>query len=213
MRLASPVTLGPKYPRTRGHILLFHLRLRQTGVFGPHINMRQEQDVQVIPWELGALSVLRLAELVTTLQVFWTASTQGTVFSTTASQSQSFFTNGGQSATIFWYQAAIWDSQPARVCVCVSSTEFSFRLRFFFIMVPPLWRKIETTILPLVLGLRLNLIYDRRSVGQCVLVSNTLLWPLTRFIFCYMLLFDNCVFLNVGHPHWRVDRSAICLYN
>jgi hypothetical protein len=53
----------------------------------------------------------------------------------------------------------------------------------------------------------LKLIYDRRSVGQSVLVSVSHLEPITTF------LSDDCGFLDVGHLLWREDGSVIYLYN
>jgi hypothetical protein len=52
-----------------------------------------------------------------------------------------------------------------------------------------------TTTVQLLLKLKLKLSYDRRSVGQSVLVSGSFLELLTRFF-----LFDNCGFLAVGRP-------------
>jgi hypothetical protein len=45
------------------------------------------------------------------------------------------------------------------------------------------------------LELKLKLSYDRRSVGQFVLVSGSHLEPMTRFFF----LSENCGFHDVGH--------------
>jgi hypothetical protein len=47
--------------------------------------------------------------------------------------------------------------------------------------------------------------YDRRSVGQCVLVSSTHLGLKTRFL----LLSDSCRFVHVGRPLWREDGSVV----
>jgi hypothetical protein len=44
-----------------------------------------------------------------------------------------------------------------------------------------------------------NLNYGRRSVGQLFLVSSSHLEPMTNFCF----LFDNCLFLAMGHRLWR----------
>jgi hypothetical protein len=52
----------------------------------------------------------------------------------------------------------------------------------------------------------MKLSFDRWSVGQCVLVSGSHLELKTRFSFPS----DNCGFLDVGHPLWRDDGSAIC---
>jgi hypothetical protein len=46
-----------------------------------------------------------------------------------------------------------------------------------------------------VILLMLKLIYNRRSVGQSILVSASHLKLMTIFLFS-----DDCVFLNVGHP-------------
>jgi hypothetical protein len=42
--------------------------------------------------------------------------------------------------------------------------------------------------------MKMKLIYDRRSVGQYVLVSGSSPWP------DFLFLFDNCGFLEVGAP-------------
>jgi hypothetical protein len=49
-----------------------------------------------------------------------------------------------------------------------------------------------------------KLCYDRRSVGQTVLVSSTHLKLTTRFL----LMSDNCGFVDVGRPLWREDGSV-----
>jgi hypothetical protein len=49
-----------------------------------------------------------------------------------------------------------------------------------------------------------KLCYDRRSVGQSVLVSSTHLEPKTRFL----LLLYSCGFVDVGCPLWRENRSV-----
>jgi hypothetical protein len=49
-----------------------------------------------------------------------------------------------------------------------------------------------------------KLCYDRRSVGQCVLVSSTHLGLTTRF----SLLSDSCRFVDVGRSLWRENGSA-----
>jgi hypothetical protein len=61
----------------------------------------------------------------------------------------------------------------------------------------------------LTLKFKFKLIYDRRSVGQSVLVSAPIWSPLPHFDF----LSDNCWFLYVGHPLWREDVSVIYSYN
>jgi hypothetical protein len=48
------------------------------------------------------------------------------------------------------------------------------------------------------------LYYDRRSVGQSVLVSSPHLGLTTRFL----LLSDTCRFVDVGRPLWREDGSV-----
>jgi hypothetical protein len=62
---------------------------------------------------------------------------------------------------------------------------------------------------PLILsGLGLSkskLRYDRRSVGQSVLVSSTHLGLTTRFL----LLSDSCEFVDVGRSLWRENGSAV----
>jgi hypothetical protein len=47
--------------------------------------------------------------------------------------------------------------------------------------------------------------YDRRSVGQCVLEWSTHLGLTTRFL----LLSDNCWFVDVGRSLWREDGSVV----
>jgi hypothetical protein len=49
--------------------------------------------------------------------------------------------------------------------------------------------------------------YDRRSVGQSILVSSTHLGPKTRF-----LLSDSCGFVDVGRPLWREDGFVFYKY-
>jgi hypothetical protein len=49
------------------------------------------------------------------------------------------------------------------------------------------------------------LCYDRRSVDQYVLVSNTHLGPKNRF----WLLSDICGFVNIRRPLWREDGSVV----
>jgi hypothetical protein len=51
-----------------------------------------------------------------------------------------------------------------------------------------------------------KLCYDRRSVGQSVLVSSTHLGLTTRFL----LLSDSCRFVDVGDFLWRENGSAVC---
>jgi hypothetical protein len=50
-----------------------------------------------------------------------------------------------------------------------------------------------------------KLCYDRRSVGQSVLVSSTHLGLTTRFL----LLSDSCGFVDVGRSLWRENGSAV----
>jgi hypothetical protein len=50
-----------------------------------------------------------------------------------------------------------------------------------------------------------QLYYDRRSVGQSVLVSSPHLGLMTRFL----LLSDNCGFVDMGRPLWREDGSVV----
>jgi hypothetical protein len=71
----------------------------------------------------------------------------------------------------------------------------------------PVWT--QHCYIKLKLKLKLKLIYDRRSVGQSVLLSDSNLEPMTRFCF----LSDDCGFLDVWHPLWREDGSVIYLYN
>jgi hypothetical protein len=54
-----------------------------------------------------------------------------------------------------------------------------------------------------------KLSYDRRSVGQSVLVSGPHLRLMTRFL----LLPDICGLHVKGQPSWREDASVIYLYN
>jgi hypothetical protein len=56
--------------------------------------------------------------------------------------------------------------------------------------------------------MKLKLIYDRRSVGQSVLVSDSHLEPMTRFLFS-----DDFGFLDVGHCLWREVGPVIYLCN
>jgi hypothetical protein len=48
-----------------------------------------------------------------------------------------------------------------------------------------------------------NLYYDRRSVGQSILVSSTHLGLKTRYIPS-----ESCGFVDVGRPLWREDGSG-----
>jgi hypothetical protein len=50
-----------------------------------------------------------------------------------------------------------------------------------------------------------KLCYDRRSVGQSVMVSRTHLGLQTRFLF----LSDSCGYVDVGRPLWREDGSVV----
>jgi hypothetical protein len=49
-----------------------------------------------------------------------------------------------------------------------------------------------------------KLCYDRRSVGQCHLISSPHLEQKTIFL----LLSDSCGFVDVGRPLWREDGSV-----
>jgi hypothetical protein len=49
------------------------------------------------------------------------------------------------------------------------------------------------------------LYYDRRSVGQSVLVSSPHLGLMTIFL----LLSDKCGFFDMGRPLWRADGSVL----
>jgi hypothetical protein len=49
------------------------------------------------------------------------------------------------------------------------------------------------------------LYYDRRSVGQSVLVSSPHLELMTRFL----LQSDNCGFVDMRRPFWREDGSVV----
>jgi hypothetical protein len=60
----------------------------------------------------------------------------------------------------------------------------------------------STTRTTLVMKLKLN--YDRRPVGQSVLLSGSHLEPMTRFLFS-----NDCWFLDMGHPLWREDGFVI----
>jgi hypothetical protein len=44
-------------------------------------------------------------------------------------------------------------------------------------------------------GLKLQLIYDRQSVGQPILVSGAHLGPMTNFSFCLKFPLDSCGFV------------------
>jgi hypothetical protein len=50
-----------------------------------------------------------------------------------------------------------------------------------------------------------KLCYDRRWVGQSVLVSSHIWGPKTRFL----LMSDRFGFVHVGRPLWRVDGSVV----
>jgi hypothetical protein len=50
-----------------------------------------------------------------------------------------------------------------------------------------------------------TLYYDKRLVGQSVLVPSTHL----RLKTIFLLLSDSCGFVNVGHPFWREDGSVV----
>jgi hypothetical protein len=80
--------------------------------------------------------------------------------------------------------------------------DFSFRrlLR----LAGPWWR--YTTRPPLESKSKLKLCYDRRSVGQSVLVSSTHLGLTTRSL----LLSDSCGLVDVGRSLWREDGSVVC---
>jgi hypothetical protein len=52
-----------------------------------------------------------------------------------------------------------------------------------------------------------ELYYDRRSVGQSVLISSPHLGRMTRFL----LLSDTCGFVNMGRPLWREDGCLLQL--
>jgi hypothetical protein len=60
---------------------------------------------------------------------------------------------------------------------------------------------------PMAIAMQSNpkLCYDRRSIGQSVLVSSTNLIPKTGFL----LLSDSCGFLDVGRFLWRDDGSVV----
>jgi hypothetical protein len=52
---------------------------------------------------------------------------------------------------------------------------------------------------------KLKLCYDRRSVGQSVLVSRNQLGLMTRFL----LLSDSCGFVDMGRSLWQENGSAV----
>jgi hypothetical protein len=54
-----------------------------------------------------------------------------------------------------------------------------------------------------------QLCYDRRSVGQSVLMSGIRPKPMTKFL----LLSDSCRFVDVGRPPWRENGSVVYSYN
>jgi hypothetical protein len=56
-----------------------------------------------------------------------------------------------------------------------------------------------------ILKSKTKLCYDWRSVGQSILVSSTHLGLMTRFL----LLSDNCGFVDVGRSLWQENGSAI----
>jgi hypothetical protein len=63
--------------------------------------------------------------------------------------------------------------------------------------------------LKLKMKLKLKLIYDRQSVGQSVLVSETHLGPATNFSFSLKFSLDICGFVILYLPLWREDGSLI----
>jgi hypothetical protein len=65
----------------------------------------------------------------------------------------------------------------------------------------------STNLILILLSLSLELYYDRRSVGQSVLVSSPHLRLMTRF----SLLSDNCVSVDMGRPLWREDGLSFTI--
>jgi hypothetical protein len=57
--------------------------------------------------------------------------------------------------------------------------------------------------------LKLNLIHDRQSVGQSVLVPGTHLGPVTNFYFSLTFSLDSYGFVIFQGPLWREDGSVI----
>jgi hypothetical protein len=57
--------------------------------------------------------------------------------------------------------------------------------------------------------LKLKLIYDRQSVGQCVLVSGAHLGPAINFSFSLKFPSDSCGFIILWRPLWREGGGAI----
>jgi hypothetical protein len=70
------------------------------------------------------------------------------------------------------------------------------------------WRRqkiIIKIIIIIIIIIKSKLRYDRRSVGQFILVSSTHQELMTRFL----LLSDNCVFVDVGRSLWRENVPAV----
>jgi hypothetical protein len=56
---------------------------------------------------------------------------------------------------------------------------------------------------------KLKLNYNRQSFGQSVLVSSTLLGPVTNFPFSLKFSLDSCGFVILYRPLWREGGSVI----
>jgi hypothetical protein len=83
------------------------------------------------------------------------------------------------------------DWRPFYTSLLVFSSQAGFQLSFELPVIQLSWVWV--------------LYYDRRSVGQSVLVSSTHLGLTTRFL----LLSDSCGFVDVGRSLWREDGSAV----
>jgi hypothetical protein len=67
-------------------------------------------------------------------------------------------------------------------------------------MGPPLWQRRGESLSKSKVKIMLQ-----PTVNQSFLVSNPHLGPKTRFL----LLLDSCGFVDMGHPLWQEDRSAV----
>jgi hypothetical protein len=93
---------------------------------------------------------------------------------------------------------------------CLIQISYVYRLPF---LPPSPLRYDGLSTVPSVNGLRRasyfvskkKLCYDRRPVGQSVLVSSTHLGPKARFL----ILSDNCGFVVVGRSLWREHWSVV----
>jgi hypothetical protein len=99
-----------------------------------------------------------------------------------------------------------WDSWPY-----FTVSDFILPFRRFLRLAGSQWRYWTPpphgwiTSLPQLSKLKSKLCYDRRSVGQSVLVSSTHLGLTTKFL----LLLDSCGFLDVGRSLWLENGRAV----